>query len=41
MSSNKNQGLKLSVDGLAKDIQKMHRTTWTTAFFKHILLKKA
>ena len=40
MSSNKNQGLKLSVDGLAKDIKKMHRATWTTAFFKHTLLKK-
>ena len=40
MSSNKHSSPKLSVDGLAKNIQKMQRSTRLTAFFKRILLKK-
>ena len=40
MSSNKKNSPKLSVDVLAKDIQKIHRATWTTSIFKSILLKK-
>ena len=40
MSSNKHKSPKLSVDGLAKNIQKMQRSTRLTAFFKRILLKK-
>ena len=40
MSSNKKNSPKLSVDGLVKDIQKIHRATWTTSIFKSILLKK-
>ena len=33
MISNKKHSPKLSVDGLAKDIEKIHRASWDDYFF--------